>query len=313
MRDPVLRSFSSLPSSSESWYQRVRENFSQLMTADGFLPTAANGAPIHIAHVGKSGRSRRAAWASVLTHAAIVGLLLSIVAGPPRDGGRQKPSETGVRPLTIPSRVLSLLRGVNPSDGMGSGGDRNPKPPTSGNLPPRSSEQFFKPSVPKTHSILATPETIFDPNAAPILIQTSNIGLPWMKEATDSGGPGNNHTIGSSKGDTVGDSSKDGPGGRGERLNTYRAGLSEPRCAYCPDPQYTDEAREAKLQGAVMLQVLVGADGRASQIRVTKGLGLGLEERSVQAIRGWRFVPARDAAHRAVPAWITIEAVFRLF
>jgi protein TonB len=89
--------------------------------------------------------------------------------------------------------------------------------------------------------------------------------------------------------------------------------LSPPKCAYCPDPQYSDEAREAKLQGAVTLLVLVGADGRASQIRIVRGIGLGLDDRAVQAIRSWKFVPALDASRRAVRAWVTVEAVFRLF
>jgi periplasmic protein TonB len=67
------------------------------------------------------------------------------------------------------------------------------------------------------------------------------------------------------------------------------------------------------MQGKVTLRVLVGADGRATQIRIVQGIGMGLDERAEQAIRGWKFVPARDAAHRAVPAWVTVEAVFRLF
>jgi len=111
----------------------------------------------------------------------------------------------------------------------------------------------------------------------------------------------------------MGDGEKDGPGGQGSSLTKYSAGVTWPKCAYCPDPQYTDEAREAKLQGAVTLLVLVGADGRASQIRVVRGIGLGLEDRAVQAIRGWKFVPALDASRHAVPAWVTVEAMFRLF
>jgi TonB family protein len=75
----------------------------------------------------------------------------------------------------------------------------------------------------------------------------------------------------------------------------------------------TPTKREAKLQGKVTLEVLVGSDGRAAKIRVVQGIGLGLDERAEQAIRGWKFVPARDAARRAVPAWVTVEAFFRLF
>ena len=111
----------------------------------------------------------------------------------------------------------------------------------------------------------------------------------------------------------MGDGPLDGPGGRSESQSRYRAGVTLPSCAYCPDPQYTDEAREAKLQGKVTLQVLVGVDGRASQVRIVQGIGLGLDERAEQAIRSWKFVPAQDAARRAVPAWVVVEAVFRLF
>ena len=76
---------------------------------------------------------------------------------------------------------------------------------------------------------------------------------------------------------------------------------------------YTDEAREAKVQGIVTLEVLVGADGRVAQIHVTKGIGMGLEERTLQAVHGWHFTPARRAAHRPVAAWVTIEVLFRLY
>jgi TonB family protein len=86
-----------------------------------------------------------------------------------------------------------------------------------------------------------------------------------------------------------------------------------PTCVICPYPVYTDEARHVKVQGTVTLRVLVGADGRALQIRVVRGVGYGLEERAVQTVRGWKFSPARDAARRPVSAWVTIEAVFRLF
>ena len=86
-----------------------------------------------------------------------------------------------------------------------------------------------------------------------------------------------------------------------------------PVCNICPYPIYTDEARKVKMQGTVTLRVLVGTDGRASEIRVIRGVGYGLEERAVQTVRGWKFTPARDATRRPIAVWVTIEAVFRLF
>jgi protein TonB len=157
------------------------------------------------------------------------------------------------------------------------------------------------------------PPTILELNAAPVLTSVGKIGLPWMPDDTNSPGPGDSNTIGSGPGHTMGDGPIDGPGGGSDSASRYRAGVTQPTCAYCPDPQYTDEAREAKVQGKITLRVLVSADGRAAQIRIIQGIGLGLDERAAEAVRGWKFIPARDAARRAVPTWVTIEAVFRLF
>lgn len=200
-----------------------------------------------------------------------------------------------------------------PSEGTGSGGGRTPIPATSGNLVPSSSIQIVRPLLPpKRDSILAVPPTILDLASPPILNSINKIGLPWMAEDTNSPGPGDSNTIGNSNGKTMGDGPFDGPGGMGEVSNRYQAGLTRPVCVYCPDPQYTDEARKAKAQGTVTLKVLVGADGRASQVRFVSGIGLGLDERALETVRGWKFTPAKDAAHHPVPTWITIEVIFRL-
>lgn len=57
------------------------------------------------------------------------------------------------------------------------------------------------------------------------------------------------------------------------------------------DPEYTDEARAARVQGVVILKVRIDAEGRPGEISVLKGLPMGLTERAVEAVRGWRFTP----------------------
>jgi protein TonB len=315
MRDPLSRDFYSLQPSQDSWLHRVRDNFHQLLTPARILPSSANGAPLHLLRFDSSPRAGRAQSVSFLTHAALIAALALVAMHSYKTVKTPDRGATNVlQHLKFSSHFFPLATGPAPDPGAGSGGGRVQIPTTTGNLVPLSSIQLVRPSLPPKQDVnMPVPPTIFDPAAAPILTPINKIGLPWMKDDTNSPGPGDSNTIGSGPGHTMGDGLRDGPGGQGESQSRYHAGFTLPRCAYCPDPQYTDEARQAKLQGKVALQVLVGADGRASQIRIVQGIGLGLEERAEQAIRGWRFVPAHDAARRAVPAWVTVEAVFRLF
>ena len=297
-----------------SWLERVRENARQFFAGARAGHSSANGAPIHLLEFGKSPRAGRAQSASVLAHVTILGCLVLLALWPARIVTVDLNGTTVVRSLAEPPGLMAFLRKANSTSGRGAGGDQNPIPATRGPLPPVSSIQLVRPSLPEhRESQLPVPPTALDPNAPPVLTPVDKIGLPWMATETDSPGPGKGHTIGSGDGSTAGDSGGDGPGGNGETNGVYKPGMTLPVCAYCPNPQFTDEARESKLQGTITLQVLVGVDGRASQVRVVHGMGMGLDERSIETVRGWHFIPGRDASRRAVPVWVTVEAVFRLF
>jgi protein TonB len=315
VRESLRHSVLSSESSRDNLINRIRTNFRDALAPEKWKMSSANGAPLHLLRFDRSSRASRSQGVSFLTHAAIITALGFIALHPLNsakspDGGATKVLEY----LKFPSHLFPESAGNTPDPGAGSGGGRVPIPATAGNLLPVSSIRLVRPSLPPKQEVhVPVPPTIFDPAAAAILTPVDKIGLPWMKDETNSPGPGDSNTIGNGTGHTMGDGLHDGPGGRGESLSRYRVGVTLPKCAYCPDPQYTDEAREAKLQGTVTLQVLVTADGRASQIRIVKAIGLGLDERAVETIRGWKFVPAHDGARHAVPAWVTVEAIFRLF
>jgi TonB family protein len=101
-------------------------------------------------------------------------------------------------------------------------------------------------------------------------------------------------------------------GGLGSGLFSTGGGVSAPTCIYCPDPSYSEEARNAKLSGTVVLQIIVDAAGEVRDARVVKPLGLGLDEKAVEAIKTWRFKPSqRNGA--AVNVRMLVEVSFRLF
>ena len=133
-----------------------------------------------------------------------------------------------------------------------------------------------------------------------------------MKDRNNSNGRNGKDSIGDGPGHTTGIGDEDGTG-VSNQPGGYVPGAYPVKCLYCPDPEYTDEARHTKTQGSVTLLVLVSADGRAGRIRIVKGLGLGLDERAIEKVRTWRFEPARDASKKAIAQWATVEVTYRLF
>jgi len=71
-------------------------------------------------------------------------------------------------------------------------------------------------------------------------------------------------------------------------------GKVTPVAIYTPDPQYTEEARKAKIQGTVTLSLTVGTDGRAHDVKVLRPLGYGLDDKAVEAVQSWKWEPALD-------------------
>jgi len=141
-------------------------------------------------------------------------------------------------------------------------------------------------------------------------LNASTFGDPLANGVSDSLGHGNGTGIGSGSGGGLGPGSGGGTGG-GE----FRAGVNgvgQPACIYCPNPDYSDEARKAKYQGSVVLDVIVTADGRVMDPRVLKGPGLGLEEKAIAAVKNWRMRPAMGPNGRPVSCRVNIEVVFRL-
>jgi TonB family protein len=90
------------------------------------------------------------------------------------------------------------------------------------------------------------------------------------------------------------------------------SGVSAPRATYTPDPEYSERARKAGYRGTCVMRMVVDANGVPQDIRVTRPLGMGLDEKAIEAVRSWRFKPAmKDGLPVAVQ--INVEISFRLY
>jgi len=91
-------------------------------------------------------------------------------------------------------------------------------------------------------------------------------------------------------------------------------GVTMPKCEYCPKPEYSAEARDAKIQGTVYLQVEVLTTGRAGEIKVTRSLEKSLDEQAIKSVKEkWTFKPATDPNGNPVNAIVPVEVSFQLF
>ncbi len=89
-------------------------------------------------------------------------------------------------------------------------------------------------------------------------------------------------------------------------------GVSAPRVIYNPDPEYSEKARLAKFQGVCVLWLVVDTDGIPQDIKVARSLGMGLDEKAIEAVKKWRFEPARKNGI-PVAVKVNVEVAFRLY
>ena len=230
-----------------------------------------------------------------------------------------KPKETVL--LIAPDDLPILPVSKTLSGGGGGGGDRDKLQASPGRLPKQSLQQFtppmavvrnLDPKLPIAPTIVVPPD---------IKLQQPNLpdlGDPMSHlPSVPSNGTGSGGGIGSGSGGGVG--SGEGPGygpghGGGTGGGAYRVGggVSGPKLIYQPDPEYSEEARKAKFQGTCVLWVVVGADGKPRDIRVARTLGLGLDEKAIEAVKTWRFEPGKKD-DKPVATMINVEVTFRLY
>ncbi|MCL4523391.1 MAG: energy transducer TonB [Acidobacteria bacterium] len=226
-----------------------------------------------------------------------------------------------VKIIDISPYLPKLPPGADKAGGGGGGGERMNTPPSKGRLPKFSLTQLTPPvaTIRNPNPKLPAEQTVVVP--PDIRVPQPNIsafGDPLAAMVTGSGGPGGGGGIGTGCCGGVGSGSGPGVGpgeGGGIGGGVYRpgrGGVGYPECAYCPDPRFSDEARKAKYQGTVLLRIIVLPDGRATNIGIVKGLGMGLDENAIEAVKGWRFKPAIGPGGKAVPVEVMIEVTFRL-
>jgi protein TonB len=273
------------------------------MTAAPAGPSGSSGFSLFSRHGYGLYRSKREVFLlSMLGQAMLVGLLAYFIS----DGLMGSPPGGGMRP-----RIKDLPL-IFAGHGGGGGGNLEKTAASFGVLPRTAMPaQLAVPVVivPKEMPRLPREPTVMAPE---ITAQSAQVGDPASQiRGLLSAGRGQDGVgddccggVGNHPGPGVGN----GPAGPG----FGGAALTAPRLIFSPEPEFSDQARKSKTQGAVLLLLVVGADGRTYDIHVQSSLGMGLDEKAVEAVRRWRFEPATVKGQR-VARQIAIEVNFHLY
>jgi len=311
-----------IDSTTEPWFHSIFRYFKEAAAERKLPPLQLTSKPVSVKSIwGFYDFKRQGVGSSVAAHVLFVVLVFGVF------GSAVVTSKaTGTVTLVIPIDVSPYLMQIttarptaSDSGGGGGGGQRSPLPPSKGKLPRFSMQQLTPPVVEIRNpdpKLAVEPTVLVPPDVQVPNVNMAVFGDPMGQIGPPSAGPGSGGGIGTGRGTGVGSGRGPGVGpgsggGIGGGVFRIGGGVSAPRLTYKVEPEYSEEARKAKYQGTVVLQVEVHEDGKAHNIRVVRSLGLGLDEKAVQAVEQWKFVPGRKEG-KSVKVAATIEVNFRL-
>jgi protein TonB len=303
------------------WYQELWQNIRDTISPPKLPPLEITSKPVPVREIwSRNPRFKGVQAVSLLIHIAIIVLIVAPFLPAVMQKTQAKKLDTLLTPLDISPYTPKLPKGATKAGGGGGGGEHNPIPASRGKLPKFSWTQFTPPSVkpPENPKLAMTPTVLGPPELKLPSPNMANWGDPLAKAISDSSGPGSGAGIGSGccggvgsgQGGGVGPGNGWGTGGGYPSAGTN--GYGDITCLYCPSPTFSDEAVKTKMQGTVLVQVTVTPDGHAADIRILKGIGMGLDEKVIEAVRTWRFKPSMGPNGRPATAVADIEVGFRL-
>jgi periplasmic protein TonB len=302
----------------EGLFSSIIRNIKEAISPPKLPPLRVTSKPVPVKDIwAEYGYKKSSGLYSVLVHVAVVTLLFSLAAN---RNVQQAVTKTVslVAPLDIAPYVAQKPKPQS-TGGGGGGGDRSPLPASKGRLPKFAPRQFTPPMAVVNNlnpKLIMEPTLVIPPDVNVPNVNMAQYGDPLGKLGPPSNGPGSGGGIGSGSGGGVGSGrgAGYGPGeGGGFGGGVYRVGggVTAPTLVFKVEPEYSEEARKAKFQGIVLLYLEVNERGLPQNPRVIRALGLGLDEKAIEAVMKWRFRPGLKDG-KPVTTQAQVEVNFRL-
>jgi protein TonB len=213
---------------------------------------------------------------------------------------------TLITEVTAPPPPLKLPPAAQKAGG---GGGQHDLAPVSHGAPPKMSPlpQILPPKIRVDQPKLPVAPTIV--GQVKMADSKMDMGMPTGTGPAVSMGNGHGSGIGSGTGDGAGPGSGGGAGGGVYHVG---GGVSAPVIIRNVDPEFSEEARKAKFSGNVMVSLIIDENGNATHVRVVRGVGMGLDENAIAAVRQDKFRPAMKDG-KPVKVQLNMEVNFQIF
>ncbi len=300
----------------EPAWKTIAGNVYDLLFPRKLPPLVLTSTPIPVKDPMKEDRGKASTIISIVTHVIIMGLILFAFLAVKKVVTKKSLTLTNIDvPPFLPIAPKGPAMG-----GGGGGGSHDIIQAPKGRLPKFEEQPITPPMV----IVNEKPKLAVDPAIMmPKDIQLPNNNLPNLGDPRTtvtgpaSNGSGSGAGIGTGSGGGIGSGSGNGYGpgsGGGYGGGPYHVGggVSAPQLVFAPDPEFSDEARRAKYQGVCVVSLIVDAQGNPQRVQVVRHLGMGLDEKAVEAVRLYKFKPA-TLQGKAVPVEVNIEVNFRIY
>jgi len=304
----------------DSLWGSLVHNFKDTFFPEKLPPLVLTSKPVPVKDIwGFYNYKKSSATLSTIAHIVIVSIIL---IGTYYFGKAVvQPKAKEVVTLVAPSDIPIMKPAKTESGGGGGGGDRDKFQAPKGQVPKQALEQITPPAIvvrnlkPK----LAVEPTVVVPPQVRLASNTPNLGNPTapIPSGPPSNGTGSGSGIGSGSGGGIGSGTGPGVGegrggGTGGGVFKIGGGVSAPKLVYQAEAEYSEEARKAKFQGTCVVQIIVGVDGLPREIHVVRTLGLGLDEKAVEAVKKYKFEPGTKDG-KPVSVIANVEVTFHLY
>jgi periplasmic protein TonB len=300
----------------EPAWKTIAGNIYDLLYPPKLPPLVLTSKPIAVIDPMAEKRGRASSIISVSLHVVIIALILWAFLAVKKATSKKNELVTNI---DVPQYMPIAPKG-EAMGGGGGGGAHDILQAPKGRLPKFAEQPITPPMVIKNdHPKLAVDPTIMMPKD----IQLPNNNLPNLGDPRTSvvgpasNGSGSGAGMGTGSGGGIGSGKGNGygpgeGGGYGGGLYHVGGGVSAPQLVFAPDPEFSDEARRAKYQGVCVVALIVDAQGNPQRVQVVRHLGMGLDEKAVEAVRQYKFKPA-TLQGKPVPVEVNIEVNFRIY